>query len=83
MLGKINPIFITCRSSGLKPILTLSTTDGALLTGSDILRDVLNEEEIELVGNILSVDLPRLPERFRNLLMKHPELCERKHCRNC
>lgn len=58
----------------MKPVLSLATSDGALLTGSDIIYVVLNGPEVELFANISTMDLPRLPDRFKAVTSKTPGL---------
>jgi len=53
------------RSYGVKPILTLSTKDGALLSPTDSISLVLGTGDLELLANVISYDLPPLTERYK------------------
>lgn len=48
--------------------------DGTLLSGSDIIRIALGDSETELAADILSFDLPRLPERFKEGAKKNARI---------
>ncbi|CAL4126179.1 unnamed protein product, partial [Meganyctiphanes norvegica] len=50
--------------AGLRPNLTLTTSDGAVLDPNDPISLVLSCEQGELQGQVTSWDLPPLPERY-------------------
>ncbi|XP_068232660.1 tonsoku-like protein [Palaemon carinicauda] len=50
--------------AGLRPHLTLTTQDGAVLDPSDPIALVLSAEQAELQAQVTGWDLPPLPERY-------------------
>ena len=58
----------------MQPILTLSTKDGAILSGTDVIGVVLCGNETELVATVVSFDLPLLTERFKTAVVSVPGL---------
>ena len=50
--------------TGLKPILSLFTTEGAALSPADLIADVLSNNEL-VNGTVESWDLPPLAERYK------------------
>ncbi|EFX69074.1 hypothetical protein DAPPUDRAFT_62661, partial [Daphnia pulex] len=52
--------------TGLNPVLSLHTTDGAVLNGEDEVTLILQDGD-KLVGEMVKWDLQPLPERYANL----------------
>lgn len=52
--------------TGLNPVLSLQTTDGAVLNGEDVVSVILQDGE-KIVGEMVKWDLQPLPERYNNL----------------
>ena len=50
---------------GLKPVLSLSTAEGALLSPDDRITDVLSNNE-QVIASIENWDLPPLVERYKS-----------------
>ncbi|KAK7077238.1 hypothetical protein SK128_015394 [Halocaridina rubra] len=50
--------------SGMRPHLTLTTQDGAVLDANDPISLVLSSEQAELQAQVTGWDLPPLPERY-------------------
>ena len=53
---------------GLKPVLSLSTAEGASLSPDDQITDVLSNNE-QVVASVESWDLPPLAERYKTACM--------------
>ena len=52
--------------TGLNPVLSLQTQDGAVLNGDDIVNVILQDGD-KVVSKMLKWDLQPLPERYSNL----------------
>jgi len=52
--------------TGLNPVLSLHTMDGAVLNGEDEVTLILQDGD-KLVGEMVKWDLQPLPERYANL----------------
>lgn len=52
--------------TGLNPVLSLQTLDGAVLNGEDVVDLILQDGE-KIVGEMVKWDLQPLPERYNNL----------------
>lgn len=52
--------------TGLNPVLSLHTLDGAVLNGEDDVALILQDGE-KIVGEMVKWDLQPLPERYGNL----------------
>lgn len=52
--------------TGLNPVLSLQTLDGAVLNGEDVVGLILQDGE-KIVGEMVKWDLQPLPERYNNL----------------
>ena len=65
--ASVEPFFIFFSSLlGLSPILSLQTSDGAVLNGEDVLGLILQDGD-KVVGDMVKWDLQPLPERYANL----------------
>ena len=51
--------------SGLNPVLSLQTQDGAVLNGEDVVSVILQDGD-KIVGGIVKWDLQPLPQRYTN-----------------
>lgn len=52
--------------TGLNPVLSLQTDDGAVLNGEDVVSLILQDGD-KIVGDMVKWDLQPLPERYANL----------------
>lgn len=52
--------------TGLNPVLSLHTMDGAVLNGEDEITLILQDGD-KIVGEMVKWDLQPLPERYANL----------------
>ena len=52
--------------TGLNPILSLHTADGAVLNGEDVVSIILQDGD-KVIGEMIKWDLQPLPERYANL----------------
>lgn len=52
--------------TGLNPILSLQTLDGAVLNGEDTVSIILQDGD-KVIGEMIKWDLQPLPERYANL----------------
>lgn len=50
----------------MSPVLSLQTSDGAVLNGGDVLGLILQDGD-KIVGEMVKWDLQPLPERYANL----------------
>ena len=66
--------------TGLNPILSLQTSDGAVLNGEDTVSIILQDGD-KVIGEMLKWDLQPLPERYANLCRQLETGFISFHCR--